>query len=54
MESKHYPTVKINIENIDEINSAIEEVMKRVEELHKAIQRLNDIGLAISLTTSSS
>lgn len=45
-------TIKIEVENIDKINSTIDEVVKKAEELRAAVQRLDLIELDIKASSS--
>ncbi|NQP30737.1 hypothetical protein HO924_00675 [Streptococcus suis] len=45
-------TIKIEVENIDKINSTIDEVVKKAEELRAAFQRLDTIELDIKASSS--
>ncbi|HFU3866691.1 TPA: hypothetical protein ACGO3B_000438 [Streptococcus suis] len=44
-------TVKIEIENIEKVNSAIDEVVKKAEELRAAVQRLDEVELDIKTSS---
>ena len=44
-------TVKIKIENIEKVNSAIDEVVKKAEELRAAVQRLDEVELDIKTSS---
>ena len=44
-------TVKIEIENIEKVNSAIDEVVKKAEELRAAVLRLDEVGLDIKTSS---
>ena len=44
-------TVKIEIENIEKVNSAIDEVVKKVEELRAAVLRLDEVELDIKTSS---
>ncbi|HEL2111397.1 TPA: hypothetical protein U1W10_000196 [Streptococcus suis] len=45
-------TIKIEVENIEEINSTIDEVIKKAEELRAAVQRLDVLELDIKASSS--
>lgn len=45
-------TIKIEVENIEEINSAIDEVIEKAEELRAAVQRLDVLELDIKASSS--
>ncbi|MCI7677880.1 MAG: hypothetical protein MSS16_07365 [Streptococcus orisratti] len=45
-------TIKIEIENIEKVNSAIDEVVKKAEELRAAVQRLDEVELNIKTSSS--
>jgi hypothetical protein len=44
-------TVKIEIENIEKVNSAIDEVVKKAVELRAAVQRLDEVELDIKTSS---
>ena len=44
-------TVKIEIENIEKVNSAIDEVVKKAVELRAAVQRLDEEELDIKTSS---
>jgi hypothetical protein len=44
-------TVKIEIENIEKVNSAIDEVVKKAEELRAAVLRLDEVELDIKTSS---
>ena len=44
-------TVKIEIENIEKVNSAIDEVVKNAEELRAAVLRLDEVVLDIKTSS---
>ena len=44
-------TVKIEIENIEKVNSAIDEVVKKAEELRAAVLRLDEVDLDIKTSS---
>ncbi|MCB2958405.1 hypothetical protein J0645_10035 [Streptococcus suis] len=45
-------TIKIEVENIEEVNSTIDEVVKKAEELRAAVQRLDVLELDIKASSS--
>lgn len=45
-------TIKIEIENIEKVNSAIDKVVKKAEELRAAVQRLDEVELNIKTSSS--
>ena len=44
-------TVKIEIEHLAKVNSAIDEVVKKAEELRAAVQRLDEVELDIKTSS---
>ena len=44
-------TVKIEIENIEKVNSAIDEVVKKAEELRAAVLRLDEVEFDINTSS---
>ena len=44
-------TVKIEIENIEKVNSAIDEVVKKAVELRAAVLRLDEVELDIKTSS---
>ncbi|HEM6591235.1 hypothetical protein [Streptococcus suis] len=45
-------SVKIEVENTEEINAAIDEVIKKAEELRVAVQRLDELDLNVKASSS--
>ncbi|NQN44415.1 hypothetical protein HPA14_06960 [Streptococcus suis] len=45
-------TIKIEVENIEKVNSTIDEVVKKAEELRAAVQRLDVLELDIKASSS--
>lgn len=45
-------TIKIEVENIEKVNSTIDEVVKKAEELRAAVQRLDALELDIKASSS--
>ncbi|HEM3611832.1 TPA: hypothetical protein U1C24_000921 [Streptococcus suis] len=45
-------TLKIEVTNIEEINSAIAEVAKKADDLQKAVQRLDELELEVKTSFS--